>query len=198
MGQDWDSWNRVKVGQGRIYSDEYAASLAHELFHTCNLPHHGDVDVAEVKWKPQKANAVGRPYVLELPLDRRTGQPKAGAKEKTVFVKREDGSYVDMTRTGTEMNVYIGSEQGQHSGFEDCVMRYNCAFAYVRKAEPDVRYLTGSREHGGELAGIFLCDSPVGTGVNAAVRRPWPRYGDAANNHGSCRSRLCVNDAIPH
>jgi hypothetical protein len=141
-----------------------------------------------------KANAAGHPYVLEVPVDR-NGKPRLGFKEKTVFVRRENSSYVDMSKTGQEIIVYVGREHGQHSGFE---VRYNCAFAYVSKAEPEVRYLTGTHRDGGEMACIFLCDSPAGTGVNAAGRRPWSRYGDAANKYGNCRSRLCVNNAIPH
>jgi hypothetical protein len=49
FGQDWGSWNRVTVGRGRIYSDEHTASLAHEMFHFSNLPHHGDSDMGYVR-----------------------------------------------------------------------------------------------------------------------------------------------------
>jgi len=72
-------------------------------------------------------------------------------------------------------------------------MRYAVAQAYP-KADTNVRYWV----KGDELKGIFLCISPVGTGVNAPGRSPQPRYGDAdqTTNHprGNCAGQLCVND----
>jgi hypothetical protein len=59
-------------------------------------------------------------------------------------------------------------------------------------ANADVFYYVTS-----EPMGTSLCDSAVGTGVNAPGRQPQPRYFDAAPGLGACQSWVCVSDKYP-
>ncbi len=88
----------------------------------------------------------------------------------------------------------VGSEHGESSGDEECIMRYS--FAQMYEAVGKELTLYWITNPGSERAGMKLCTSPTGTGVNAPGRKPQPRYGDAAAGRGACRDWLCVNDAI--
>jgi hypothetical protein len=93
-------------------------------------------------------------------------------------------------------NGIVGVDQGEHSGAEDCLMRYYFAKFYESKKAPAF----GSKQYylvdpGTERVGTAICHDKSGTGVNAPGRTPQPRYGDAAN--GDCFSDICPNDAIP-
>ncbi len=99
-------------------------------------------------------------------------------------------------------NLYVGVEHGEHSGNEQCPMRY--AFADLYKAQKgfvprEIYYVVPL---GTEDVGVTVCDSPVGTGVNdAGHHKPQSRYGDAevdASGHfGNCAAQICVNDGAP-
>ncbi|MEZ5560728.1 MAG: hypothetical protein R3E86_19550 [Pseudomonadales bacterium] len=92
------------------------------------------------------------------------------------------------------MMLHIGVEHGEDSGDADCIMRYYFAKAYPRKgSETDFIYIP----QGSNVAGLELCESPRGTGVNAASHEPQSRHGDAAPGRGNCRSQISPNDAIP-
>src|SRR5262249_37315892 len=85
---------------------------------------------------------------------------------------------------------WIGAFGGQHSGNEDCIMRYAVADAYPRGSK---RYLISAPEAGG----LGLCEDTKGTGVND-LDHPRPpatssRYGDATKNK-ACKQQFCVND----
>ena len=47
----------------------------------------------------------------------------------------------------------------------------------------------------GEPAGMSLCTSGAGTGINDSERTPQSRYGDASR--GNCLRQILVNDKIP-
>lgn len=90
----------------------------------------------------------------------------------------------------------VGVEKGEHSGAEDCLMRYYFAKFYESKKPATI----GSKQYylvdqGTERIGVAICRSGTGTGVNAAGHQPQSRYGDAAN--GDCFSQICPNDGIP-
>jgi hypothetical protein len=88
----------------------------------------------------------------------------------------------------------LGSKHGQHSGVEDCLMRYDIANTYVHKDRADGRYTI----RGSETVGTALCGQATGTGVNQPERStPQPRYFDAAGSRGNCRVQVVVNDAAP-
>jgi hypothetical protein len=89
---------------------------------------------------------------------------------------------------------YVGVQQGECSGDEPCIMRYSFAEAYEKKGTPRAYYFI-SEKHS-ERAGLELCRSAAGTGVNDAGRKPQPRYGAASPGWGPCAGRIIFSDAI--
>jgi hypothetical protein len=94
----------------------------------------------------------------------------------------------DQTRVGSR---HLGRQHGQHSGAEDCVMRYDLADSYVSLANPAHRYV-GIKE----IQGAGLDSTPEGSDVNLLNRLPQPRYGSAAEGRGNCASQILVSDAV--
>ncbi|MCU0970798.1 MAG: hypothetical protein MUF57_03125 [Gammaproteobacteria bacterium] len=88
----------------------------------------------------------------------------------------------------------VGAPHGQHSGHQDCLMRYYFADLYPVRGRGNAYFLVTP---GSEPFGLQLCRTKTGTGVNAASRKPQPRYGDAGPNGGDCFSQITPNDAIP-
>jgi len=88
----------------------------------------------------------------------------------------------------------VGVAHGEHSGDQDCVMRYYFAKFYPIAGRKDALYVATP---GSERIGIGICRAPTGTGINAAGHRPQSRYGNAASGEGDCFSQICPNDAIP-
>jgi hypothetical protein len=183
MPPDWPEFSSVR-GQTFEY---FAATLAHEMLHSCNIWHHGEAD-EKVEWRYVPG---APPQIVEV---------GSGA----ITVKTEDGTAVDLAAmfpnpTNQTMRVWLGVEHGQHSGHEDCLMRYDCSFAYKSMADIAVRYLSN-----GERTGVGLCRATAGTGVNVAGRNPQSRYGSAATaanggpnvqaDRGKCKTQLRVND----
>jgi hypothetical protein len=100
----------------------------------------------------------------------------------------------------------IGVEHGQHSGDEQCPMRYQFAELYPAKRlgvgpqgfgarQAETYYLVPQNS---EEYGSIICTAPTGTGVNALSHKPQSRYGDAAARRGNCLAQMCVNDATPN
>lgn len=176
-------------GKRRSYSFEGASlsylslALAHELLHTANVYHHGDIDLGEVTLQAGYVDGVLTPR--EYP-------PKG--EVRSVRVVREDGSEVPASKLIKATSPYVGNEQGQHSGWEACLMRYDSASLYIREATPGVRYVGGN-----ERLGVQLCSRPDGTGVNDPNQNfPRPRFGNAGAGRGRCRFQLCINDRYDH
>lgn len=88
----------------------------------------------------------------------------------------------------------VGAERGEHSGNQDCIMRYHSARFYPVTGRRDAFYLI---EPGAERIGFDLCRSAEGTGVNAPGRSPQSRHGLAAKGAGNCAAQICPNDAVP-
>jgi hypothetical protein len=80
----------------------------------------------------------------------------------------------------------VGEPGGQHSGVQDCLMRYYFALFYPAAGRPGTYYQVTP---GTEPFGVELC--------RAASHRPQSRYGGAGAGFGSCFSQVCPNDAIP-
>ena len=91
----------------------------------------------------------------------------------------------------TDLAFYVGGPQRQHSGNDQCIMRYFFANAYQSTADSSIYYLSAA---GTESVGISLCPTGSGTGVNATSHKPQSRYGNAAKDRGACQSWVCVND----
>jgi len=154
----------------------WASTLAHELFHACNVYHHGEKEYPQVTWV--------RFASLDLVLENNSSP---------VDVRKEpsgDGS-TDLPDL-TVVNVTLGLNNDQHSGDDNCVMRYDDAEGYTPQAGPaNARYHSGS-----EPAGFGLCTQSAGAGVNDANHQPQSRYGNAAENRGNCAGQILVNDGV--
>jgi hypothetical protein len=167
-------------------------NIAHELLHAASVWHHGEGD-SYVLWLREERN--GKPVIMEYQTDNR-GQKTGSGTPVSIYLE-PDGGGVDLglepddAQFAAGWKVYLGKPKGNHSGDENCVMRYTAAQAYVapaRAGQPNVRYYTGPVEQ----IGVRLCTLPTGTGVNSAEHQPQSRYGDAAR--GDCTSQICVND----
>jgi hypothetical protein len=162
----------------RTWTADYLAStLAHELLHAVNVYHHGDQDRRFVTWV-RGGDGLLREFAPALP-----------AEGVEIRVRLEDGADVtDLVNSGVK--IWMGSKNGQHSGTENCVMRYDCSQTYIADSDPKLRYLVE------EPVGTGLCTTPNGTGVNVPGRRPQPRYVEASATRGSCAKQVLVNDAV--
>jgi hypothetical protein len=149
------------------------AVIAHELSHTCTVWHHGDLDPEHgVEWKRNGAD------ILEF-----------GA---AIEVRDEDNTASALLfPTNNIVKKYIGVLHGEHSGAEDCFMRYYISQAYRSTTNTQIRYLPDADE----ITGLAMCTSASGTGVNLSTHRPQARYGDASAGRGNCKGQVCVNDA---
>lgn len=164
-----------------LQRDHWAASIAHELGHCCNIWHHGEEN-EPVVWDTVVNAEGGNVQLFESP-------------GLTQIVRlQENGTLIPNVEWDEPYRVWMGVPQGQHGGADGCVMRYDCATSYrSRKAdESHVRYSVASRE----LVGDILCDDTKGTGCNAPTHQPHSRYGDAHAGRGACRYQICVSDAL--
>ncbi len=187
MTDDYDpgpgGWN--KSWGKRIITDEYASTVAHEILHTLSVDHHGETDLKERMWM----RSVGDTGLLEI-KEYQVTKGVAYGPGTVIRVMTEDGQELGANSRSINLpqETYVASRGGQHSGHEDCLMRYSCADAYISPTDPSVRYLIPD-----EMTGLGLCKDARGTGVNDPGRRPRPRHGDASS--GNCYEQPCVNDA---
>jgi hypothetical protein len=101
-------------------------------------------------------------------------------------------SYIDaIIQPPDRVSFIVGKAGDEHSGDDQCVMRYYMASVYAARGHPELFYYVPD---GTEPAGLKLCTSREGTGINGE-RFPQPRYGDATL--GNCEHHICVNDAFP-
>jgi hypothetical protein len=167
-------------GANTMYAS-FIPTIAHELLHCCNVWHHGEGD-PKVWWHSETVGATKRVYEFASKED--CGHPDRGAP---IRVMDEEGTLLAMP---TARKIWLGQKQGQHSGCEDCVMRYSASDAYPGVF--DVRWCFLYDEP--EIIGQNICIDRDGTGVNAPDRKPQPRYGDASADRGACIDKICVND----
>ncbi|MGC9973216.1 MAG: hypothetical protein ABSE56_21785 [Bryobacteraceae bacterium] len=168
---------KILPGAAGDWIDYLASGLAHELFHACNVYHHGDAGYPSVEWELSSSTKT----VIEVPSD------------IAVTVLDESGAPYPLP-ADTVAHVSLGVADDPHTGDDNCVMRYDDARGYYSQANPaTVRYCFKPKEP----AGTSLCTSTVGTGVNAPGRTPQPRYGNAAAGRGNCRGQILVNDNVP-
>ncbi len=171
---------------GSLGQAYWARALAHELLHCVNVYHHGKDDTL-VEWS---LNTDGE--LMEVVVQ----QDKA-RKASLIRVLREDG--VEQTgtlkarlsgRPGRSFRLLRGEPQGLHSGFEDCLMRYDIAETYASQKDSSIRYFVR------ENVPRSICNTKDGTGVNAPGRLPQSRYGPAAAGRGDCVHQILVNDGV--
>jgi hypothetical protein len=158
--------------------DYMQSTLAHELFHSANVWHHGDAPNPTVQWFLNSTTG----DIIETP----------SSQKVTVLDDATNGPYP--LPADTVVEVVLGNENDTHTGNDQCIMRYDNARGYLPQPRvPFTRY----RFRPGEAAGLTLCTSGEGTGVNEAGRFPQPRYGPAATGRGNCRAQILVNDQVP-
>jgi hypothetical protein len=182
---------------GIVINDVTGSVIAHELSHACSVTHHGSGDLMFRQWK--RDTSVTPHVIREFPMDDYGNVDSSGVGEP-IIVLWEGSTVADTVEMlpdnpifDSPTRVYVAvSKDGQHSGDEACYMRYKCAAAYVHRRHPNWRVIV----HDGEINGSTLCDSNTGTGVNAAGRKPWPRYGDT--KEGKCKEKVnCVDGSVP-
>lgn len=184
-----------------------ASTVAHELGHSVNLYHHGESDPGKVVWFIDEGkiyelrSGTATPTEIQV-LDEQFGDvggdlaTEIGAYHKELEARHAANKPLSdaerkMLPAKSAIIVSLGGDQGQHSGFDNCVMRYDSAQAYVFRLQPNVRFWKFE-----EPVGHALCRSQAGSGVNQAGRTPQDRYGIAAHGRGDCLHQILVNDSV--
>jgi hypothetical protein len=152
--------------------DYLASSLAHELFHACNVYHHGDGPSPSGTFR--LVSSTNTTLFQGVPAN----------------VLTEAGDSYPLP-ADTNVTYQLGGPGDTHVGFDSCVMRYDDARGYFSKSDGHTIYLVTP-----EGAGTTLCTQSAGTGINDAGRTPQARYGDSAQGRGNCRGQILVNDAV--
>jgi hypothetical protein len=148
-------------------------SLAHELFHACNVYHHGRVadqtlNLQRLATDLVLVNGVPSNVILE------NGSPAA-----------------PLLPVDTLLPIVYGVPDDYHTGNDDCVMRYDDASAHYKTGDPGTLYYTPRED-----SGSSLCTSADGTGINGSDWSPQPRYGNASFGLGNCTGQILVNDKV--
>ena len=180
---------RPKAIPGTAYTDA-DWEVAHELAHACNVKHHGEKD-PEVMIYRSKSKLAATERSKEHP----------GGKGVDVQLLTEDGQNFDFGGN-KEIEVWLAKEGGQHSGDEQCLMRYHKELAayetpadYGEGSLP-VRYLVIDQP-----LGTRMCSGKLGASFNGAQHEVTkyggrtvtrPRWGDAAE--GACFTQINVSD----
>lgn len=171
--------------------DFFAMTVAHEMGHGSSMDHHGNSDnmvkIREDNGKWVQYNTVEK----EDPNGATTLEyvfPPSGP----VKLKIEKTDVEVPVKKGEIYTLWNCVEGGQHSGDNDCLMKYICGNVYQSQVESDTWYLVTD-----EYAGMTFCKSSDGTGVNDPnwafpASHPHSRHGAASN--GDCIHQLCIND----
>jgi hypothetical protein len=175
---------------------ELASTIAHELCHAIGVDHHGETDLHHVAWVRAERKVDGR---TESWFEERESTWNDARQRYDVSsvpgdqIRIFDGPGVEILASDpsfpTPQTVYVGVYGGEHSGSDRCLMRYDCANAYILPDFPRRRYLSP-----GEPCGLELCESKAGVGINDPKANP-PRYGDASA--GDCKHQFAVRDDAP-
>lgn len=85
----------------------------------------------------------------------------------------------------------LGKQSGQHSGNEDCWMKYDIADAFAYLQQPRDTRIWPSYTEG---TGMMLCNSRDGIRSNHTLHKPHSRYGSASPGRGFCIKQFVVSD----
>ena len=170
----------IEEGSSATFHNQLNSIVAHELGHAVHIAHHGEGDKKRLWVSRGIWNTVTKKFDFEYFEN----------SQDSIQPKRENGQL--LSRNIGTLNIWVAMWGGQHSGFEDCIMRYDCAEAYIPGigAASNIRYVIA----GDEKTGMTLCDQKEDSsdGVNYLNRQPRSRYGSAVK--GNCKSQICVND----
>jgi len=161
----------LEVPEDADKADYWASTVAHELFHSVNVWHHGEGDL-QVTWM-KTADGIFENGGLILVF----WEPTASANDLPSWP------------VGVPVHRRKGVPQDTHSGIEECVMRYDDGRTYALKDTPSIRMT-----YPGETAGAMICDSKAGDGINDPDHKPQPRYGGPAGGRGDCVHQILVTD----
>jgi hypothetical protein len=155
-------------------------NVAHELSHSVNVWHHGEAD-RRARWlvsdgRLYEENTEGSPSRLAIRVQTELGVDVTAG-------------WIALIGEGNDMPKYVGMPHAQHSGFENCLMRYAAARVYQADSDMSLRYEAPS-----EVIGEDLCATAAGTGVNDENHQPQSRYSSAAPGRGNCRVQIRVSD----
>lgn len=201
---------------------QYDLGVAHELSHSVGVEHHGDGDLGSQLFvflgpdDPRNTKHVpafllnGATVSL---LDEETGTDRAPAMWEKIneLLTKECGTasalygpaaFSEVCNTVVNhavpllynLRFHVGLPHKQHSGNDQCIMRYFFANAYPSATDATIYYIAKA---GTEASGGTLCSSPAGTGINGSSHKPQSRYFDATPGRGKCESWVCVNDKYP-
>lgn len=215
-GPDQKFWAEQYGVQPASAARQFDVAVAHELAHATGVDHHGEGDGAGkfvVLRASEPGNTTGQDGLFRVlsgyyPIkiyDERTGrdltpelvQRALRIRQQAADVYAQEfpqGTTPEQDRWSKVMILQVGVRQGEHSGAENCVMRYWLADAFLKTGDSPNLYLVPD---GTEPVGFQLCDTTQGQDVNMPGRQPQPRYYDAAGGRGRCKFWVCVNDAIP-
>jgi hypothetical protein len=206
-------WMEFRRGTGtQVWTDRYPKAVAHELLHCCNVDHHGprkdgnrviagNEDRQYVYWKldgdnvwetDSDANQNPIPATRHaIPLGNFKWED--GKEISRELLRKWLGNEKDFYHGDAGALLYLACQGGEHSGYQNCVMRYDAAAAFIPRGPQDERRLNRKSGADFELVGMSLCDQQGDTAVSGPLNLPpLNRYGDAPN--GFCRSQICVND----
>ncbi len=203
-------------------ASQFDLGVAHELSHSVGVAHHGELDNGSQLFTllgpddPRNTKHVPafltNGQVVSL-LEEESGEDRAPAMWAKIveIVTKDCGSlsalygpapFGEVCTTVVNhavpvfanLQFYVGHPHAQHSGEEQCIMRYFFANAYPKEGDSSVYYIS---KPGTETEGSGLCISPAGTGINSPSHKPQSRYSDAAAGRGDCQNWVCVNDKYP-
>lgn len=176
--------------------EDRISTVAHELGHCVGISHHGEA-LKYVLWRWKK-DAAGLYFLEETEYE--DGEFKkatnAGKRIRAFFEK--DG--IEVTYGGAPPGVFgddiqafrvlLGMKNGQHSGTENCFMRYPDGNAYISEKDASIRFIPDGSQW---VKRDSLCTAKKGTGINASSHSPQSRYGDGVL--GNCKKQIVVNDS---
>ncbi|HEX2951645.1 MAG TPA: hypothetical protein VHV83_19075 [Armatimonadota bacterium] len=183
------------------------STLVHELLHACSVYHHGIGDIPSVSWaRVPDPDKPGSFFIRESPtiggIDGGMTVNAAAGYPVKVFDERGNEMTFPHWTVGKEHPMYLAFKQGEHSGYENCVMRYNIAQSYMSEQEKTggiaIRRIMDEMMNLTEECGLELCSTTEGISFNKKGRDPESRYGSAFAGAGNCAGKICVNDQHDH
>lgn len=201
---------------------QFDIGVAHELAHSVGVNHHGEGDLGyapfDLLGPTDPRNTTGQPVFMQNNsntlvhlLDEATGTDRGAViwdklskqiindcgtvsalNDPSLFNANCQAFVNGGVIVFAHLGFYVGNKNAQHSGNDQCMMRYFFSNAFLKAGDPSTYYISVS---GTEPTGTGLCPTRTGTGINAPGRTPQPRYFDATV--GACKTWVCVNDKIP-
>ncbi len=153
-----------------------------------------DEDGSDVAQKIQQSESLASERQKWNDTMRGIYQGRPGDADYPRMSERDFDFYRESSLGGVfQIEGQVGVQGGQHSGHQECIMRYYFADLYEMAGGKGFYRIAAGAEH----IGFYLCRSPAGTGVNAPGHKPQSRHGPAGAGGGNCFGQLCPNDAIP-